>query len=86
MFRKDWNLSDIKVREPMQLMVLEVARAAMERRDELKREQDRLEEEQEDEERRVGKWVNHDGSPEEETLDKLYLHDTLPVAWRETGF
>ena len=61
-------------------MVLEMARAAMERRDELKREQDRLEEGQQDEERRVGKWVNHDGSPEEETLDELYLHDTLPVA------
>ena len=35
---------------PMQPMALEVAREAMERRDELKREQDRVEEEQEDEE------------------------------------
>ena len=35
---------------PMQPMALEVAREAMERLDEFKREQDRVEEEQEDEE------------------------------------
>ena len=26
------------------------------------------------------KWVTHNRSPEEDTLDVLYLHDTLPVA------
>ena len=52
----------------------------MDRRDGLKREQDRIEEEHEDEERGVKKWVNHDESPEENTLEELYLHNILPVA------
>ena len=34
----------------------------------------------EDEKELVEKWVSHDGSPEEETVDELYLHQPLPVA------
>ena len=58
-------------------MALEVAKEAMERWDELEREQERIEEE---EERGAKQWVNHDGTPEEDTLEELYLHDILPVA------
>ena len=69
-----------KVVLPMQPMALELAREETERRDEVKREQDRLEEERENETWGVEKWVNYNGSPEEETLEEMYLNDTLPVA------
>jgi hypothetical protein len=45
----------------------------MERRYELKREQDRIKEEQEDEGREAKKWVNRDQTPEEDTLEELYM-------------
>ena len=49
----------------------------MERRDELEREKERIEEE---EERGAKQWVNHDETPEDDTLNELYMHDTLTVA------
>ena len=52
----------------------------MEKRDGLNSDQDRIEEEHEDEERGVKKWVNHDGTPEDDTLEELYLHNILPAA------
>ena len=74
-----WKMRNTR-KLPMQPMALEVAREEMERPDELKREQDRLEEKRENEERGVDKWVNYDVSPEEEIPDELYLNDKLPVA------
>ena len=61
---------------PMQPMALEVAKELMERRDELEREKERIEEE---EERGAKQWVNHDETPEDDTLNELYIHDTLTV-------
>ena len=52
----------------------------MERWDAMKREQDRLEEERENEEKGMDQWVDHDVGPEEETPGEIYLNDTLPVA------
>ena len=52
----------------------------MEKRDGLNSDQDRIEEEHEDEEWVVKKWVNHDGTPEDDTLEELYLHNILPAA------
>ena len=45
----------------------------MERQEEMKREQERMEEEQEDQERGAKQLVNHGGTPEDETLDELFM-------------
>ena len=65
---------------PMQPMALKAARADMERQDALNREQDRIEEERENEERGMDQWVDHDVMPEEDTPGEIYLNNTLPVA------
>ena len=39
-----------------------------------------MEEEQEDQERGAKQWVNHDGTPEDDTPKEMYMHNTLPVA------
>ena len=61
-------------------MALEAARGDMDRQDALKREQDRLEEEWEDEKRGMDQWVDHDVGQKKETPGEIYLNDTLPVA------
>ena len=50
----------------------------MERWDAMKREQDRLEEERENEEKGMDQWGDHDVGPEEETPGEICLNDTLP--------
>ena len=35
---------------------------------------------EEDQERGAKQWVNHDKTPEDDTLEEMYMHNTLPVA------
>ena len=58
----------------MQPIPLEAAREATERKNALKREQDRMEEERENKERRVDLWVKYVSTPEDEAVEEMYLH------------
>jgi hypothetical protein len=52
----------------------------MERRDAQQREEYMIEEECEKKEKGLERWVDHDVMPEDETPEKIFLNDTLPVA------